>query len=503
MSTFETDKAGLLWNGTAVPNAFLCEYMPSAPEGYVKVYLYGLMCAHAGMADDDSMLDDVAKALNMGREEVEGALRYWERCRLIARIKDRPPVYRFLSVQQAMFQKQQTPHDEAYENFARAIYAAFGERRKLHGGETVLAYEWVEQLKLPAEVVMMLIQHMIATRGVQFGFKEAQKLATELSEQNIRTIEEAETLFSRSEAAWKGARKIITRLGKRRNPSMDEIDLYVKWTTEWGFAPKAVESTCAEMTKGDPSFAYLDKILEGILSRSGGKEMTAKQVEKQLAGEKNETARVKEMLAAFGTKKLVIDQGIRLVYRDMLKLAEHDVILLAAREVGKRRGTHSLDDISTLLEAWNERKLEDAESVSDYLAYINEQNRRLKELFFVIGKECGCTQQNREMLAKWQEQWRMPDEVLDLAAEYSRNVDYPMPYMNKLISNWHDANIATAEAAMADRARFTASVESKQTSSPSGEKKVIEQRYEQRTYGTDEFSGLSPDQLEELKKYDA
>ena len=75
-----------------------------------------------------------------------------------------------------MLKRREAPRDEAYEAFAQAVYAAFGDRRKLHGGETVLAYEWVEQLKLPAEVVLMLIQHMIATRGINFSFKAAQKV---------------------------------------------------------------------------------------------------------------------------------------------------------------------------------------------------------------------------------------------------------------------------------------------------------------------------------------
>ena len=60
-----------------------------------------------------------------------------------------------------MLKRREAPRDEAYEAFAQAVYAAFGDRRKLHGGETVLAYEGREQLKLPAEVVLMLIQHMI------------------------------------------------------------------------------------------------------------------------------------------------------------------------------------------------------------------------------------------------------------------------------------------------------------------------------------------------------
>ena len=233
MPTFEAERGGLLWDATAVPNAFFCEYMPAAPASHVKVYLYGLMCAHGGVQEEGDLLDDVARSLALSRDEVECAMRYWERCRLVERVKDTPPVYRFLSVQQAMLKRREAPRDEAYEAFAQAVYAAFGDRRKLHGGETVLAYEWVEQLKLPAEVVLMLIQHMIATRGINFSFKAAQKLAAELAQEHISTIEEAEAVFQRSEAAMKGARRVLSRLGMRRSPSMDEVDLYLKWTEQW------------------------------------------------------------------------------------------------------------------------------------------------------------------------------------------------------------------------------------------------------------------------------
>ena len=62
--------------------------------------------------------------------------------------------------------------------------------------------------------------------------------------------------------------------------------------------------------------------------------------------------------------------------RQMLTLAEHDVVLLAAREVGKRRGAHSLDDVTALLTAWREKGLSDAGAVSGHLDRVAGQNRR-------------------------------------------------------------------------------------------------------------------------------
>lgn len=119
MPTFQCDTSALLWDATAVSNAFLCEFMPTAPDGYVKVYLYGLMYAHGGMLEEEGVLDDLAKALEMHRADVEQALRYWERCRLLSRVQDQPPVYRFASVQQALLMKQSAPQDRPYEEFAR------------------------------------------------------------------------------------------------------------------------------------------------------------------------------------------------------------------------------------------------------------------------------------------------------------------------------------------------------------------------------------------------
>ena len=68
MPTFETARSGLLWGATAVPNAFFCEYMPSAPENHVKVYLYGLMCAYSGLPDDGNMLYEMAQNLRLDLE---------------------------------------------------------------------------------------------------------------------------------------------------------------------------------------------------------------------------------------------------------------------------------------------------------------------------------------------------------------------------------------------------------------------------------------------------
>ncbi|MCL1854914.1 MAG: DnaD domain protein [Clostridia bacterium] len=500
MPLFQNDKSGMLWDVTSLPNGFVCEYMPGAPEGYVKVYLYGLMYTQYPAMQENQTLADVAKALSMEESEVAQAYRYWERCRLVQRIQDNPPEYKYTSVQQTLISRQFAPQDEAYMEFAHALNAIFGDRRHLHGNETVLAYEWVEQLNLPSEIVLMMIQHLISTRGVSFRFKEGQKLALELCDQHIRTVEAAEQLFSRSEAAWKGTRKVLRRMGKYRDPSLDETDLFIKWTVEWGFAPKAVESACAEMTSGDPSFAYLDKILETLRKSSGKASHSAAQTETELSSRNEEMDRIKEMLTACGIKATVIDEGRRLVYRDMLAYGDHQVVLLAAEAVGRRRGAPSLDSVIDLLASWREKGLSTAEQVKQYLQDVQEHNQFLKALYKSAGREAAPKLSDRELLQKWRQEWRFSESLLHKAAEFAKHTDKPILFMDKLLDSWHGKGIQTVEQAEKEQASHKEATASAGRKPAKYGKTVIEQQYDQRIYDPNEYDGPTAKALEEARK---
>lgn len=95
----------------------------------------------------------------------------------------------------------------------------------------------MEDLGLPPEVVILLLQHMMHQRGKGFSIKTASKLAAQLADENARTIDDAEQVLSRDTIVWEGCRKVLRRMGKRRMPTEDEAALYLKWYREWRFGP--------------------------------------------------------------------------------------------------------------------------------------------------------------------------------------------------------------------------------------------------------------------------
>ena len=65
---------------TSVENVFIHEFMPAAPEKYVKVYLLALMHADLGAS---LSRHDIARHLGMEEEDVLKAWNYWEKAGVI------------------------------------------------------------------------------------------------------------------------------------------------------------------------------------------------------------------------------------------------------------------------------------------------------------------------------------------------------------------------------------------------------------------------------------
>ena len=158
-----------------------------------------------------------------------------------------------------------------YVSFAEAVYAAFGDRRKVKPSEISMAWEWVKDIGLSPEAVLMLLHHCIGQRGVNFSFRIAERLAVSMKEAGVQSPDDAEAFLQHDQAVHEGTRKTLSRMGKRRLPTDDELALYEKWITDWQFEPQAILDACREMTSGDPSFKYLDGILNRLHKESNVK----------------------------------------------------------------------------------------------------------------------------------------------------------------------------------------------------------------------------------------
>ncbi|MBQ8554944.1 MAG: DnaD domain protein [Clostridia bacterium] len=477
MPMFGFDDQYPVFDVTPVDNQFILEYLPTASGDAVRVYLYGLMqCYHPQTA---MTIEQMARELSLTEDEILTAYRHWERKGLVRRIADRPPQFKYMNVKQVYFMGGAAPVDPEYEAFASALYAVFGNDRRLHGKEISLCYEWVEDLHLPAEVVIHLMQHMVTLHGKSFSIKSAEKLATQLADEKVMTAEDADLVLNRDKAVWEGSKATLRRLGKRRQPSEDEQALYRKWLMEWGFTQEDIIAACAETTKGEPTFAYLGGILNRLYNKKTATG-TTKKVEETIAEEKETAAPLKALLSVMKLRSTTINAGTLAVYEEMRTLYPDAIILMAGEECA-RHGL-ALSDVMTTLQNWKRHGLQTADDVRAYMQRINDQNAFLQTLYDITGMSAKPNAADRRLTQRWLEEWGFDMGFVAQCAAWAVGKERPLAYLDKMLEIFHGKGIATVDAATAERAQHQQSGTVKSVLPARGPKVVGEQQYTQREY---------------------
>jgi len=472
---FEFEDRYALFDVTPVDNQFIQEYLPSARGEDVRVYLYGLMrCYHP---EADMSLTQMARDLSLPEEEILRAYRYWERKGLVRRVSDNPVSYRYVSVRQRVLSSgEDFQLDPEYEAFADSLYGVFSHGRRLHGSEIRTCYEWVEDLSLPPEAVLMLLRHMESVEGPKFTIASAQKLALQMAQEHVSTVEEAEAFLSRDQAVYQGTRNVLRRLGIHVAPSEDQLALYRKWVQDWGFTPQAVEEACADTAKGTPSMGYLNGILEKLRERGqpgtaldGGDVLRARE----------ENDHLRKVLQALGGGSLS-DETVAW-YRRVRATYPEEMILLAARECSRRNGR--LEDVEKMLDSWCKKGILSVAEAEKYVRGFNAQTEFLTELRNLWGLKSGLGTRGRDLLSKWENQLGFSREVILLCAESAAGTARPMSYLDKVLQTYAEKGIRTRAQVLAERQHAEST-----SSAPRPGKTVIAQQYAQRNYSGPEES---------------
>ncbi len=491
-----------LFDITPVENLFLQEYMLRAPGNYVKVYLYGLMqCYHPAEA---MSLARMARDMDLPEEEVFQAFQYWERMGLARRVADSPAQYVYKNLKHNLLMS--TGEGETlyrYKDFNATLHNLFDKKRKLYEQDYRRIYEWIEVLELPETVVIMLIRYCIDIYGLRFSLEKADGLAREWAEQGVRSIEDAEEMTRTSKQQADDLKRVLRRLGQRRAPSMDEEDLYRKWTREWGFEPQAILEACKETTKGSPTMAYLN----GILQRQhklGRHEAAA------LTGQLRQEAELAEPLKA--VYEALGRRGASPTPEDLewlhawLEAGGTKELLVPAAQAVHRGGGNSLESVYRLLEVWQGMGLATRGDVDAYLSALRRDNDQLAALFEACGLQRKPVAADRAQLTTWRDAWHMPMDVMLEAAAYATNAAVKMPFMHRILAQWHEKGIRTLDAARAERAQHItqsaqSAVPARSPQAAGGQaigrqsaarpvREVAQHRYTQRQYSAEELDAL-------------
>ena len=266
MSTGKYEKDSPLSDLIPIEGAFVSTLLGNMPPLFVKVYIYLLyLCRHGELKINT--ISSAASAAGCTEKEFCEALEYLNQHFLI-NYTSRPFTFEIRSAGSA------AKNEGAYAPSSLTAYADyFAGIRSLFPGRSISnseydkARDWVELYGLSVETALMLIAHCIETKEKSISFSYIDKAALSWANDGIITSDAAEKYLTMYQAKHHEAAKLLLYLGIKRVPTAEEMKLYQKWTNDMGFSYKAILAACSETTKtNNPTFAYINRILETLLS---------------------------------------------------------------------------------------------------------------------------------------------------------------------------------------------------------------------------------------------
>lgn len=437
MAFLSFDHGAVLYGSTPVENMFLMEYLPSAPDDCLRVYLYArLLCAYPEQDAAEAGVADVARALRLTDEAVEEAFRYWEREGLVRRLSDRPPTYALLPMRGVAQPSEMDRQYYQFRDFNAALQRLFGDVI-LHG-EVEIPQEWVTVFGYTAEAALKIVEYglgdlRLSRKTPRKTLRKLDNIAREWRERGARSLADVERFIAEKNGDMGMAEAVLKRFGLRRRPTEDELALAHKWRG-WGFDTEAVLAACGETTKAsNPSFAYVDRVLEG----------------RYLQTDANFAA-LREVLRELGASSLPTPETLR---RYALFLAEgfEAGTVLAAAIALNAQNRHRFEDLERLLTQWAEKGLFRADAVEAYLQRQRALQAEMIALLRAAGSDRTPGYSDIALFEGWKA--RFSPEMLRLAAEQSRGRGAAVGAIDKLLCAWEKEGVSTPEQARARRQR--------------------------------------------------
>lgn len=464
-------------NKTIVDNLFIANYLPTAPENCVKVYLYGLyLCQNP----NDINISNMAEELSLTISEVKDYFKYWEEYGLISIISNEPFTISYLPINEINTNyKRFKP--EKYEDFTKAIQVIISERM-LSITELQEYFQLMENSTLRPEALLMICKYCTDLKGGNISYKYITTVAKDFISRGITTTELVEKELSGYFVSSKEIAEIFRALNINRKIDVDDIKVYKKWTDKYCLDQSFILSVIKiSKTK---NFAKLDKIIDELYSNKCFTEIEAKEYFKNKENLLNIAKNINKTLGIYIE---VLDNVVLSYVSPWTAMGYDEDTLTFIANYCFRKNRRSLETMDETVKNLYSLGLLTTTNIADYIKTFTENDAFISKILANVGVQRKPTDWDRDNLKLWRS-WNFTDDVIleaSLRASGTRNF---VPYMTTILADWKSKNAFTLEQIQSLPTNFNKSTNKKQSSHFENE----------RTYTEEELNALV-DSIDDIK----
>ncbi|MBE5730805.1 MAG: DnaD domain protein [Clostridiales bacterium] len=417
-------------------NLFVTEYMPYAPESYVKVYIAGLSMAFS----EESTLDGLATMLGLDKATIMEAYAYWAEQGIINVLSSEPPVVEYLEVKPLSSQVKKYSKAK-YESFNNQLHAMLPSRTILPS-EYNEYYSVMEIFHIDLGAMLAIIQYCVRLKGESIGYPYILAVAKNLASQGITTEERVNEKLSELALYEKELTAILKALGSKKSPDHNDSQLYVKWTKTLGFTPEVVIHVAKELKKGGM------ERLDGKLTKYYENHVfSISEIEEYNANRDRQYALTKEINRILGIYIEQLDYTIETYITKWQAFGFSDDTLVLIAKYCYAHEMRSLSVMDETVKRFYKQGLLSESSINSFMNEAVSIDGEIRALLTLAGVTRNVTTWDRDFYHTWTYSWKMPEAVIQYAATLAVGKGNAMAYINSILASWHERNVKTVDEA--------------------------------------------------------
>ena len=423
---------------TVIENKFITKYLPEADGFAVQVYLYGLLLCQN--TESEFSIRSMAEVLKTTEEQIMQAYAFWEDYDLVEILSREPFAVQYLPVRSASGRPKKT-HYGQYADFNKELQRKMQKVGKfISAGDYIKYMRFLEENEMQSQAFLLVAEYCINKQGEAVSPSYIFNKAKKLIRGGFFTYEQVEKELSNYNTNEGNLLAVYAGLGlSGRTPDESDYALYSKWTEKLGFTQGGILTAAKKQKRG--SMTSLDFTLDELYAKgkTEAKEMENYLTERELLA--NLTFRLGRKLGVkVQNPATYIEEYTEKWYS--YGFEEGSLLDIALYCLKTERG-----DFECMHETVRSLFKNGVVSADGVKAYLKEKNNELK-LFGKIQAVCGGLRKssaNLDLVSTWQA-WGFDESMILEAAKRSASGSNPIPYMNKILSDWKQKNVFTISA---------------------------------------------------------
>lgn len=422
---------------TFVENKFITQYLPMADSFAVKAYIYGLyLCQNAHI---DFSLSSFARALGVSEEQIKEAFRFWEDYDLVSVVSEDPFSVEYLPVATALGKSRRVNYN-SYADFNKELLTKMQRVNKYTTRQESQKYmDFMQENDMDPQTFLLIVEYCISKSGEKVSSAYIINKAKKLIRENIVTYDQVEKELAGFNMHEKELEDIFAALGStKRHAEEGDYTLYGKWLSDYGFTPAAILCVAGGIKRGD--LKTLDEQLsllkiKGITSDADVKAYTERR--KALYDITFNVAR--KLSVKINSPETYIDEYVS----TWLDEGYSEKSLCDIAVYCTKLSANTFIEMDAVIEDLSSKDIITDEKVAEYLL---DRAAQLK-LLLKIKEICSQVKITSSALTRIKT-WRdlgLSDKMILEAARRSVSVNSPLPYMNKILSDWKDKGFKSVE----------------------------------------------------------